>query len=447
MTAFWMTAAGMAALVLVLLARALWRARVLVRMAETEAENPDVAVYRDQLREVERDVARGVIPADEGDRLRAEVARRLLEADRRAGRQTRSVLRAPKPALVVVILAVLAIGPGAVWVYWSVGAPGYRDMPLAQRLADAEAQRRDRPRQAFAEEQLEARGYFSAIERSAATSPNAERLGGLANQLRTRIETHPEEAMAFRVLAQVESELGRAREAWQAQARYIELRGEEAVANDYALLAFMMVHAAGDYVSPEAETALDEALRRDRMNGLAHFLSGLMFLQNDRADLTFDIWRRLLDRSLPDDPWTPWIRGQLEDVAMLAGVARFTLPPETAMPGGGPSAEDIAAAAEMDPEARAEMIEGMVAGLAQRLATDGGTAEDWARLIQAYAVMGQREQAAAIWAEAQMAFAAEAEGLAVITAAAREAGLAMAPGAQAPDPPAVGVVPPSGSGQ
>jgi cytochrome c-type biogenesis protein CcmH len=46
------------------------------------------------------------------------------------------------------------------------------------------------------------------------------------------------------------------------------------------------------------------------------------------------------------------------------------------------------AAAEMAPEDRAAMIEGMVEGLAGRLATEGGPPEDWARLITAFGVLG-----------------------------------------------------------
>ena len=43
----------------------------------------DLAVYRDQLAEVERDVARGLLNADEAERTRTEIKRRVLEADRR----------------------------------------------------------------------------------------------------------------------------------------------------------------------------------------------------------------------------------------------------------------------------------------------------------------------------------------------------------------------------
>jgi cytochrome c-type biogenesis protein CcmH len=65
-----------------------------------------------------------------------------------------------------------------------------------------------------------------------------------------------------------------------------------------------------------------------------------------------------------------------------------------------------------------------VAGLAARLATDGGPASDWARLIAAYGVLGQTDQARAIWTEAQAVFAADPIGMGVVGAAAIEAGVA-----------------------
>jgi cytochrome c-type biogenesis protein CcmH len=81
------------------------------------------------------------------------------------------------------------------------------------------------------------------------------------------------------------------------------------------------------------------------------------------------------------------------------------------------------AAEGMSPAERMQMIEGMVSGLSERLATTGGPPEDWARLIRAYGVLGRREQAAAIWAEAQQVFDDEVARLPILRAA-RDAGVA-----------------------
>jgi cytochrome c-type biogenesis protein CcmH len=87
-------------------------------------------------------------------------------------------------------------------------------------------------------------------------------------------------------------------------------------------------------------------------------------------------------------------------------------------PPRGPTAEQVEAAQAMAPEDQRAMIEGMVAGLAERLATEGGPPEDWARLIGAQIVLGRTEDAAAIAAEARTVFADLPEALALIDAAA-----------------------------
>ena len=108
----------------------------------------------------------------------------------------------------------------------------------------------------------------------------------------------------------------------------------------------------------------------------------------------------------------------MPSLAQVAGV-RWT-PPDAP----GPSAADIEAAAEMTPEERMQMIRGMVDGLAARLAEDGGSPQEWARLIGALGVLGDTGEASAIWTEAQTVFAGSPEALEIIRAAAVQAGVA-----------------------
>jgi cytochrome c-type biogenesis protein CcmH len=70
------------------------------------------------------------------------------------------------------------------------------------------------------------------------------------------------------------------------------------------------------------------------------------------------------------------------------------------------------------------MIRGMVTGLSERLATEGGTAEEWARLIRALGVLGDTDQARAIWSEAQTLFSETPEDMAIVQEAAEAAGVA-----------------------
>lgn len=395
------------------------------RGPETDEAADDLKVYRDQLREVERDLARGVIAAGDAERLRLEISRRILDADRA---RARAPARAATPwavrwaGLATVPVAVLA----AVGIYAAVGTPGLRDLPIEVRLAEAREARANRPAQAVAESEMAARLAVDGQAPLSAQVDVSDEERALVQRLRDVMVDRPDDLEGQRLLAASEAALGEFAAAHRAQNRVIELLGDAATVEDYVALADLMILAAGGYVSPEAEVALETALRREPTNPLARYFIGVMMAQNDRPDLAFRLWQQLLEEGPPDAPWIGPIRSQIEFTAMRAGV-NYTLPPAGragAAGGPGPTDDDIAAAAEMDPEARAAMVEGMIASLSQRLATQGGSAEEWARLIAAYGVIGRAEEARAIWTEAQAVFGAVPDQLAVIAAAAREAGVA-----------------------
>ena len=366
---FWAISLGLGALAALTLARAIWRGG-----AGGDATGFDVQVYRDQLREVERDLARGVVSESEADAVRTEVSRRLLEADKARAAQEGSGDAPAQATRAAALAVVLAVAGGGAGLYLWLGQPGYGDLPLERRIALAEELRLSRPGQA------EAEGVAPAAPPEAAD----ENYLNLVEQLRAAVAARPDELEGFQLLARHEARLGNFAAAHAAQARVIELIGEDATAQDHVDHAELLVLAADGYVSPEAEVALGEALARDPGHGVARYYSGLLAIQTGRPDIAFRLWRRLLEESPPGAPWLPPIRAQIVELSQLAGVD-YT--PPSARP--GPSAGDVAAAEDMSPEDRAAMIESMVAGLAERLASEGGTPEDWARLIQAYGVLGR----------------------------------------------------------
>ena len=69
------------------------------------------------------------------------------------------------------------------------------------------------------------------------------------------------------------------------------------------------------------------------------------------------------------------------------------------------------------------MIAGMVSQLEARLAQQGGTPDEWARLISSLVVIGNTDQARAIWTEAQTRFASQPEALEIVRQGAVQAGL------------------------
>ena len=79
--------------------------------------------------------------------------------------------------------------------------------------------------------------------------------------------------------------------------------------------------------------------------------------------------------------------------------------------------------AEVFAQDRQAMIGNMVNQLADRLATQGGPVEDWARLIGAYGVLGETGRAQAIYDEALSVFEGSAEAISALNLAAQDAGL------------------------
>ena len=409
--AFWIAAAGIGLAVTALLLLALLRGRA----DDAPAAAFDLRVYRDQLREVDRDLARGVIAPADAERLRTEVARRVLEADRALGTGT-GADGAPAPRLTTFVMAglVAPVMLGGVWTYYRLGAPGYPDLPIAERLAMSEQVYRTRPSQAAAE--------TAAAARAPAPGPVDPAFSTLMDQLRGALKDRPDDLEGHRLLARNESGLGNYLAAVAAQRQVIAILGDSVSADDHAMLAEMMILGAGGYVSPEAEAEITRALQLDPLNGTATFYAGLMFAQVGRPDRTFSLWAPLLDRSQPDDPWVVPLRAQLMQVASEAGEDAYVLPETAPLP--GPDADAVAAAAEMTPEERQDMVRGMVAQLSDRLATQGGSAGEWARLIAAYGVLGETDRARTIWGEAQQRFAGRAADLEVVRAAAAQAGVA-----------------------
>ncbi|GIT92052.1 c-type cytochrome biogenesis protein CcmI [Jannaschia pagri] len=373
---------------------------------------PDVAVYRDQLKELDRDLARGVIAAPEAAATRAEVARRLLAADKAAQAQSRGAVGSRWLGMAIVAV-VVALTAGAT--YGLLGAPGYGDLPLAARINEIEAQRATRAGQALAEAEVP-----DTIDDS------RPEITEMANQLRTVLQERPDDLRGWRLAVNTESGLGDLEAAWRAQDRVIAILGDDAQAADFALLAELMILAAAGYVSPEAEQALTRTLELDPRNGSARYYLGLMYAQGGRPDLAWPIWRRLVGDSNPDAPWLPPIYGQIEAVSRAAGdpTPLDQLPSPGGASSGGPSPEAVEAMAALSMEERMEAIGGMVEGLAARLASDGGPPQDWGRLITAYGVMGRLDAASAVYEESKLVFDGDQGALDILARAADRAGLA-----------------------
>lgn len=368
---FWVLAALLSAACLWYLAAPL-RAR---RAARSHGES-DIAVYRDQLEELERDRARGLIDAVEAEAARAEITRRLLSAD--ASRKADAPQR-PVPARAV--LAALAVGVPlvAVSLYLAVGAPGLPARPHAERLAQA---------------------------------PEEMSLEELVARAQAHLRANPDDVEGWRVLAPILSRMGRYEDAADAYLRLLELAGEDA--DTLAELGEAFVFANGGIVSDRARAVFERAARLDPDDPRPRYFLGLAALQAGRPEEARRVWQEIAAAQAPGSRWRQLVE---ESLAELDNPS-----PERAISG-------------LPPAQRAAAIARMVDGLDERLAAQGGTAQEWLALIRSRLVLGQEDKARAVLARARAALSADEEAIATLAEGARALGLA---GDSAPPPPPAG---------
>ncbi|UWQ92866.1 c-type cytochrome biogenesis protein CcmI [Rhodobacteraceae bacterium M382] len=406
---FWIVPSLMALGITAFLALVLLRAR---GQGEPAAAY-DLRVYREQLKEMERDLARGLIAQSDADRVRTEISRRILAADAQLQQFNAGNQQPRNLSLIVVAICGAAMIAGSLMLYRALGAPGYGDLSLSTRLEMAELNRTSRPSQADVEARMPPQ-----------PAPEVEAsYGELVSKLRETVEKRPQDIEGHALLSRHEANLGNYTAAYAAKSREIELLQSEAGPEQFGEQAQLMILAAGGYVSPEAETALRTALQIDPTYGPARYYWGLMMDQIGRPDMAFQIWEQTLRRSPPDAPWLVPIRAQIEELAWKAGV-KYELaaaPGAAALP--GPDAGAVAAAQSMSDADRQEMIQGMVNQLSDRLATEGGAPDEWARLIGALGVLGDMDRARAIYDEASQKFADNNEAMMLIVKAGIQAGV------------------------
>lgn len=349
------------------------------RRSAVSGAGADIAVYRDQLAELERHGRAGLIAGAEAEAARVEVGRRLLAAaDAETRREQREGISAKGSAWrrrAVTVGVILLLPLGAVALYGRLGSPGMPDVPLAER---------------------------------ASTPLEARSIDTLVTQVETHLEANPEDGRGWEIVAPVYLRLGRYEDAVKARRNALRLNG--ATAGREADLGEALVYVAGGVVTQEAKEAFERALALDAQEVKARYFVGLAAEQDGEREKAAALWRALLADAAPDAPWADLVRRAL---------ARVAGPPAA----GGPSPEEVAAAEEMSPEARTAMVRGMVDRLATRLAGDGSDIDGWLRLVRAYMVLDEPEKAKTAAADARRALAGDADKLRRVDALMKALGL------------------------
>lgn len=326
-----------------------------------QIEGSEASVYKDQLAEVDRDRAAGLIAAPEAEAARVEISRRLLAAaDQEHGRpamQSNPRLRRSISVLALIGLPVLSLA-----IYLPQGSPRLPDFPLAARNR----------------------------------APEGQPIDSLVAQVENHLAKHPTDGRGWSVLAPVLLRLGRFNDAVRAYRNAIAYSGETAEAR--ADLGVAIVAAAGGVVTDDAKAQFKRALGLKPDEPRASYFLGLAAEQDGRKTDAASIWRAMLDKAPANAPWRPVVQ------QALARVGGDGLGPAL-------SAPTMRAAQNMTAANREAMIHSMVARLAGQLKQNGNDVQGWLRLVRAYMVMGDRAKAESARADARQAVAKDPERL------------------------------------
>ncbi|MFD1301810.1 c-type cytochrome biogenesis protein CcmI [Methylobacterium marchantiae] len=365
----------------------------------------ETGFYEDQVREIERDLARGLIAPGEAEAARTEAARRLLRASRErpetaADGMAEPALRQRRAASAFALSTIPLV---ALIAYGLYGSP---HMPSQ-----------------------------TAADRQAAQSGGQDMLKAIG-QIEARLASDPSDGRGWSVLAPVYVRLGRFDDAAHAYEAATRILGE--TPQRLSDWGEALVAGANGTVTPRAKEIFERAASLD-----ANVAKPRFYLAR-AAELDGDIpgaiqrLTALVDGAPADAPWLPLVQETLTRLrGETPGTARpdasgteasQTGPGETKPGGAGPAA----ALQAMPAAGRDAAIRGMVEGLDQRLSDKGGSADEWVRLVRSYGVLGDREKMKAALDRARAALGNDAEATSRLDELAREFKLAAAPVPAAP---------------
>ena len=369
---FWIAIAVLTAAVTYAVTRPL-----LVAPTATVGDVPnDIAVYKDQLAEIDADAARGLISGADADAARAEVSRRVL-------RQSETEASAPLPvtnsALLkpVYLATTVALPLVSLALYMNFGAPGMPGVPLKDRLAAP----------------------------ADSTKPD-----DLIAKVEARLREHPEDGKGWEVVAPVYMARGRFPDAAQAYASAMKYLGESP--KRLQGFADARIRSENGIVPEDARKALQSILAGDPKLKEPRVWLALAKEQDGKAAEAAKDYRALIAEAPEGAPWKQLLQERLDK-----------LDGKPTAPSKGPDAASVAAVESMSPADKQAFITRMVDGLAERLKTDVKDKVGWLKLIRAYQMMGRKDAAAKALANAKVGLQGNAAALSEIDALAMQLGV------------------------
>ena len=251
------------------------------REARIEQSDSNLAILRDQLAELERDLAKGAISAGRHAQARSEIERRALEE----GAAGALAAPAPRRGARVTILALGAAIPAlAAVLYLALGNP----QAILRVTPDA-----DRARA-------------------------AADVGAILSELAAEAERFPEEARGWAVLGRLYSALGRHQESASAYARLADLvKNDAGVLADYA---FALAQSQGRRVNDEVRELVERALALDPDHLKALMIAGGAATQRGDHEAALRYWEAVQRQVPPDSQLGRAVADGIADARKAAAV-------------------------------------------------------------------------------------------------------------------------------
>ncbi|MEQ8504927.1 MAG: c-type cytochrome biogenesis protein CcmI [Rhodospirillales bacterium] len=417
MTGLIVAMAVLAAIVGLVLARPLLR-RNIPPAARAEY---DLTVFRDQLKEIERDAEGGLLDDDAAEAARVEVQRRMLAADEVL---RRTVTAEDKPGTARVGFSGVLIAAGvpfaAAAMYVVLGSPDQPNQPFAARDIPAEQPVQQAARQSPAQ----------TPEQSAQQQAQVADMNAMIERLAESLRANPDNVEGWLLLGQSLISVERFEDAKNAYARARKIaQGRPDVDIAYAEALILM---SGMKITEEAAAVFQGVRERSPFEPKSRYYLALKKAQADDVAGALQGWADLVAISDEGAPWVPLVRQQIARAAEELKIDPTTLtmsddareliasqppvlrpntpimPPEGADPHAGhphaeaeaapdgqpgPTREQMEAAQDMSAEDRAAMIRGMVQRLADRMRENPDDLAGWQRLEKAYRVLGETAKA------------------------------------------------------
>ncbi len=314
MTAFWIIAALLVASALAFVLPSLLGRRRRADAAASDATN--VAIYRDQLRELEADLAAGTLGREQYDDAHREIERRVL--DDTSG--TATVVRTTSPGRGTVITIAIALPIAAILLYFAVGNPGAM---APQPAADGHAVTR-------------------------------QQIEGMVERLAARMQESPEDVKGWVMLGRTYAVLDRHAESAAAYANAVKRSPPDAqLLADYADALAM---SQGRNLRGEPERLIAQALKLDPDNVKALALAGTVEFEKKDFKRAIIYWERILKVAPPDSEMADSVRSSIAEAQSLAGT--ITAPAPVKAPAAAPAAASVSGSVRLSPGLAAKAAPG-----------------------------------------------------------------------------------------